>query len=44
MTEHKSFFRTVFDAMIESRTRQAARELAQYRAVLKLDNEPSSNR
>ena len=38
MTERKGFFRTVFDAMVESRTRQAERELAQYRDVYKLDD------
>lgn len=38
MTEHKGFFRNVFDAMIESRTRQAARELAQFRTSYKLND------
>lgn len=33
MTEHKGFFRNVFDAMIVSRSRQAERELAQFRAL-----------
>ena len=31
MTEQKNFFRTVLDAMIESRARQAERTLANYR-------------
>lgn len=31
MTEHKSFFRNVFDAMIDSRMRQAEREMRQFR-------------
>jgi len=44
MTEHKSFFRNVFDAMIESRTRQAERELAQHRQLFKLDNGTSAKR
>ncbi|WP_303618172.1 hypothetical protein [Mariluticola halotolerans] len=38
MTESKNFFRNVFDAMIESRSRQAARELAQHRELFKLNN------
>lgn len=41
MTEHKSFFRNVFDAMIESRHRQAARELAHYRPMTTLDTIPA---
>jgi hypothetical protein len=31
MAEHKNFFRTMYDAMVESRTRQAEREVAHYR-------------
>ena len=34
MAEQKSFFRNVYDAMVESRSRQVERELSQYRHVL----------
>lgn len=44
MTEHKGFFRNVFDAMIESRSRQAARELAQYRELYKINTTTASKR
>lgn len=30
MTENKGFFRNVLDAIVESRSREAARELARY--------------
>lgn len=33
MTEHKSFLRNVFDAVVESRTRQVEREMANYRRI-----------
>lgn len=38
MVEHKNFFRTIYDAMVESRTRQAEREVAHYRHDFKFDN------
>lgn len=44
MTEHKNFFRTVFDAMVESRTRQAEREIAHYRTTFNFDDEPRAKR
>lgn len=31
MSQHKTFLRTVYDAMVESRSRQAAREISYYR-------------
>lgn len=34
MTERKSFFRSVFDAMVESRSREAERELRRIRGML----------
>ncbi len=40
MAEHKNFFRNAFDAFVESRTRQAERELALYRTNIKFDDEP----
>ena len=33
MTERKNFFRNVLDAMVDSRMRQAEREMRQYRDV-----------
>lgn len=45
MSEHKSIFRTVLDAMIESRARQAEREVAYYRPRFAFDGKtPSSDR
>jgi len=37
MPNQKNFFRNVLDAMIESRRRQAAREVAMYKAKLYSD-------
>lgn len=37
MSGHKNFFRSVLDAMIESRARQADREVAYYRQSIKFD-------
>lgn len=34
MTQNKGFFRNAFDALVESRTREAARQVAQYRHIL----------
>lgn len=39
MSEHKSIFRTFIDAMIDARTKQAAREVAYYRKSLHLDGD-----
>jgi hypothetical protein len=33
MTEQKNFLRNVFDAVVESRTRQVEREMAHYRQI-----------
>ena len=44
MTEHRNFFRTVLDAMIESRTRQADRTLAHYRSTLGTFSNNADNR
>lgn len=44
MAEHKGFFRNVFDAMVESRSRQAERELAQYRELYKFTTETAAKR
>lgn len=44
MTEHKTFFRTVLDAMIESRTRQAERTLANYRNTIDTYSHHANNR
>jgi hypothetical protein len=41
MTEHKSFLRNVFDAVVESRARQVEREMAHYRKVLDIKNDVS---
>lgn len=41
MTEHKSFLRNVFDAVVESRTRQVEREMAHYRNVFDIKNDAS---
>ena len=42
MTERKSFFSNLYDAMVQSRTRQVERELSQYREVLKVTLEAAS--
>ena len=39
MSAHKNIFRSVFDAMIESRARQAEREVAFYRHSFKIDTD-----
>jgi|GEM_PF-2954387 len=38
MAEHKSILRTIYDAMIESRARQAQREVANYRVAIRTGN------
>lgn len=43
MTEQKSFLRNVFDAVVESRTRQVEREIAQYRRVFGTKNDDASD-
>lgn len=37
MANGKSMFRNILDAMIEARSKQAAREVANYRASMKID-------
>lgn len=46
MTKSKGVFRNVLDAMIESRARQAAREIAYYRHELGInaDGTPAARR
>lgn len=44
MREHKSFFKNVLDAMIESRSRQAAREVAYHRWSMGIDQTPRTGR
>lgn len=41
MTEQKSFLRNVFDAVVESRTRQVEREMAQYNRVFGVKDDVS---
>ena len=40
MTQHKNFFQSAFDAIVEARTREAKRQIAYFSAAL----EPENNR
>lgn len=44
MPEHKSFFRNMLDAMVESRTRQVARELVHYRSMQRFNSDETAGK
>lgn len=44
MTAHKGFFRTAFDALVEARTREAARHVAAYTQYHAINSVPTKSK